>query len=143
MMYAVYDESGRITQANQMFENEPEKVESIMHDLGQRFIKNHGRLVSPDEFYVWEKKQRLRARQLLPITVSATTIRAGTSDAAVFRNIPRTARCTISTGRYGLHDGVMQETNIDLSIPLPCIYRVKFSLWPAQDAIFDIEGVAP
>lgn len=149
MMYAVYDEDGRITQGNQIYHDEFAKTESIMRDLDQRFFKERRALVSPDDWYVALKarhdgppRPKLRQRSEMPITQSAKMIRAGTSDAVVFRGIPKGARCTISSGGYGLHDMVMDADELEFSIPVPCIYRVKFSLWPRRDAVFKVEALA-
>lgn len=149
MMYVVYDESGRITQGSQLYHHDYAGTEKIMHDLGQRFFKERRTLVSPDECYVALKERyaglprpKLRMRSEMPITVSTTTIRAGTNDAAIFRNIPKGAQCTISAAGSSLYDIVMQDDELELGIPVPCTYWVKFSLWPRRDAVFEIKAVA-
>jgi len=148
MMYAVYDESGRITQANQVYGADP-KLEPMMRDLGQTFVKDNRSLVSPDHWYVSLKprhcgppRARLRERSTMPITQSATTIRAGGKESVVFRNIRKGARCTISSGGYGLYDLTMEDEELEISIPVPCIYQVKFTLWPHREQTFKVEAVA-
>lgn len=150
MMYAVYDESGRITQGNQLYHDDFAKVEAIMRDHGQRFFKEKRALVSPDEWFVSLKahhsgmtRPKLRNRSVMPITQSAKTVRAGSGDSVVFRNIPKGARCSISSGGHGLYDIVMGDDELEISIPVPCIYRVTFTLWPRRDSVFEVEAVQP
>jgi hypothetical protein len=141
MMYAVYDESGRITQGNQLFHDDYAGTEKIMRDLGQQWVKEDRRLVSPDEWYI--ASDTLAERPVMAITLSAKTVRAGTSDAAVFLGIPKGARCDVGSGGNSVYNIVMDDHELEISIPVPCIYRVKFSLWPYRDALFEVEAVQP
>ncbi|MGB3042439.1 MAG: hypothetical protein WBB98_04565 [Xanthobacteraceae bacterium] len=141
MMYAVYDSVGRITQGSELFHEEYAKTESIMHDLGQVWVKESRSLVSPDEWYV--AKRALTERPVMQISLSTKTIRAGTSDAAVFLGIPKGARCDVASGGNSIYSLAMDDPELEISIPVPCIYRVKFSLWPYRDALFEIEAVQP
>ena len=140
MMYAIYDGSGRILQGNQVYDVSVD-LEPKMRDLGQTFIKEDRRLVSPDEWYV--ASETLTERPTMAITQSAKTIRAGTSDASVFLSIPKGARCNVSSGGNGVYNIVMDDEELEISIPVPCVYQVKFSLWPYRDASFEIEAVQP
>ena len=139
MMYAVYDDDGRITQANQVYDPNPD-LEPLMRDLGQKWVKEDRALVSPDHWYV--AQEQLALRPMMPITLSKRTIQAGGNDSAVLAGIPRKARCTVRTGSYVIHNVTMEDDELEIAIPLPCIYAVRFELWPYRDAEFAIEAVA-
>lgn len=139
MMYAVYDDTGHITQASQEYSNDG-KVEEIMRDLGQRWIKEPRELVSSDYWYV--RDERLTERPLMPSIIDKRTIKAGGNDSAVIVGIPKGAACTISTGGHTLHELTMDESELEVLIPVPCIYTVTLRRWPFQDKQFQIEAVA-
>lgn len=139
MMYAVYDDEGRITQAGQDYSG-TNAAETIMRDLGQRWIKEPRELVSSDYWYV--RDECLTERPLMPAIINKRTIKAGGNDSAVIVGIPKGASCTISTGGNTLHDLTMDENELEVLIPVPCIYTVTLRRWPFQDKQFQIEAVA-
>lgn len=139
MMYAVYDETGRITQANQVYDPNP-KLEPIMRDLGQVWVKADRSLVSPDEWFV--VREQLRERPSMSVLQSKRTIKAGGNDSAVLTGIPRGARCVVSSSAHALYNVVMDDDELEVLIPVPCIYTIKFTLWPFRDAVFEVEAVA-
>jgi hypothetical protein len=144
MFYAIYDAEGRIIQGNKVFwngEEELTKHELNLNDMEQKFVKKDAlHVLSPDHYFV--KRKRLKERPNLFVTVSANTIKAGGTESAVLRGIPKGARYFITTGGIEVAQGVMEDTEIEIFIPVPCIYRVTLDMWPYQTFRTDIEAVA-
>jgi hypothetical protein len=81
-------------------------------------------------------------RPVMPITVSKTRIKAGANDSALFQNIPKKANCSIATMGAAVYGGVLDSDELELAIPVPCVYRVTFELWPYKRFEVDIEAAA-
>lgn len=139
MMYAVYDETGRITQASQVYDPNT-SAEDIMRDLGQKWVKQDRELVSSDEFYV--SHETLTERPYMHVSATKKVIQAGDNDSTVIRGYPKGSRCIVSTSNHVLHDFRLDDDELELSIPVPCIYKVHFILWPYRDVELAIEAVS-
>jgi len=74
--------------------------------------------------------------------VDKTTIKAGGSDAAVLTGAPKNVRCMVYGVGDMLHDIVLPDGELELSIPVPITYRVVLEKWPYQMFTIDIEAVA-
>lgn len=145
MFYAVYNpDTGRIDQANKIFDDVSDgRVEDLMRDMGQKWVSHpEMNLVSPELWYVDTKKVVLTERKPLEIVVDRTVIKAGDNDAAIFTNIPKGAKLLTICGTSIIHNLVMPETSLELSIPVPCTYKVRFEFWPYRNAEFEVEAVA-
>lgn len=140
MLFAAHDEDGRIYMANKVYD--PEGYENKLRDHGHdRFVAHESPgLRSPDMFFA--NGGALARRPFMPIAVDKTTIKAGDSDAAIFRGIEKGTRVRIVAAGAVLHDLVLQDAELELHIPVPCTYRVIFERWPCRDRAFEIEAVA-
>lgn len=131
-------EDGRVTQSNQL--SDPTGYADILNERDYSFVQTAGGPLNLDA--VWVKGGRLRTRPRMRITLDRTRIRAGGSDAAVFRRIPKTAKVTVVTGGLVIYHGVLGIEDLELPIPVPCVYQVTFELWPYQDWTTEVTAYA-
>ena len=126
--------------ANKVYD--PDGYDNRLREHGhERFVVTETPgILSPDVFYVREGEHSVRPHMW--ITVDKTVIRAGDTDAAIFRNIPRGARLRTFAASALLHEIVMQDDELELHIPVPCTYRVVFEKWPYRTFTVDVEAVA-
>lgn len=142
-MYAVYDENGRITQANRVYDQPNYGRLLSDHAMPYAFNEQLG-IVSDEHWYVGGMEE-LRERPLLPdISISKTIVKAGGVDVCVVRNVPPHAHVTIT-----MNDGTMLWPRVlldarEFEVPVytPCTLIVTIDLWPYQDYRFTVEGVA-
>jgi hypothetical protein len=141
MLYALYNDDGSIHQANKVYDcNDYDK---LLLDRGLKFVSaNLPGPVSPDHWLVDTTANALCERPVMPITVNKTLVKAGANDSALFQNIPRKANCSISTMSAVVYGGVLDSDELEIAIPVPCIYRVAFELWPYKRFEVDIEAAA-
>lgn len=145
MFYAVYDpESGRIDQANKIFDDVSDgRVEDLMREMGQKWVSHPDmNLVSPDFWYVDTGEVKLTERPVMSIVQDKKIIKAGEVDSAIFTGIPKGSKLVVSCANAIIHELEMPETSLELSIPVPCVYKVVFNLWPYRTAEFEVEAVA-
>lgn len=144
MLHVIHDEAGRITQAGINY-TDPDTYGRMLSDLGRPFVRvRTQRLVSPDGWYVREvgSAKQVRLRPRMPITVSKTVVKAGESDGVVFAGIPPGATFRASVGGFCYQEEVLPVTELEYSVPVPCLVKVTFELWPFQIFAVDIEAVA-
>jgi hypothetical protein len=141
MLYAIHDDSGRITQANKVFvgEDELRAYERMLGDLGQTYVKaNLSGLLPPELWYVTAGE--LRERPTMQAAADAATIRAGTD--AVITGIPKGASVDISAAGAVIYSiAALDGDELQFSMPVPCRYRAVIRLWPYQDCAIDVEAV--
>ncbi len=153
MLYILYNPDGSIHQANRVYDPEPagqQSYDELLNEKEEAFVKieNAPALLPPDKFYVDVAAKEVVKRPIMPITVSATVIKAGDEkNGAIFRNIPKGVTYAI----YGPYDALIYPvpgtsnlfpaTELELSIPMPCTYRVEFELWPYQKFSINIEAI--
>lgn len=146
MFYAIHDDDGRITQANKVFDStgygrNPKSYDQLLHEHDLQFAKNKSNAVlSPDKW--WVTHRQLALRPVMPIVVSKTTIQAGDNDAVIFTRIPKGAQFRAMTGGFAFQEETIPVTRLEYSVPVPCVCRVTFDLWPFQTFSVDIEVVA-
>lgn len=141
MLFALYNEDGSIHQANKVYE--PEGYDKLLLDRGHTFVAaNFPGPVSPEHWFVNVKAQEICERPPMQVEVSKTRIRCGNSDFALLKNCPLGATFTISTGGVAVHSGLLDGTDLELYIPVPCVYRVVLDLWPYKTFTVEIEAVA-
>lgn len=141
MLFCLYNEDGSIHQSNKVYD--PEGYDKLLLDRGHKFIAvNHHMPLPPDHFMVDIGAKEICERPVMPIEVSKTVIKAGDDDSALFTNCPKDATFSISTGGIPLYGANLDATELELHIPVPCVYRVTFDLWPFKQFTIDIEAIA-
>lgn len=145
MFFAIHDTDnnsdtpGRITQGNKVFE--PEGYHKRLEELGHSYVAiNSPGLLPPDYWYVL--LGNIHERPTMRIKVDKKLIKAGNGEMALIKGIPKRAKYFISTGGVCPFEGIMPDTEMEVIIPLPCVYKIIFMLWPFKDYTLEIEAVA-
>ncbi|MDD1534551.1 MULTISPECIES: hypothetical protein [unclassified Bradyrhizobium] len=140
-LFAVFEPSGQLTQANKVYD--PEGYDKLLDEHGYTYIAAEtNTLPSFSEWYVDVKAKELTARPVMPIAVTKTVIKAGGVDSAVISGIPKQAKAVIGAAGAVLHNvDPLDATELEIAIPVPCVYRVTISLWPYRDHVIAIEAV--
>lgn len=150
MLFALHDDDGKIHQANKVYDDHRKYV-GLLRDLGHRFVAvNAPGLLPPEHWHVdikpryrGQRLTELKERPVMQIEVTKTRIKAGSKDdSAVLKNIPAGARFEVLTSNTSIHSGLLDGTELELFIPVPCIYRVTLDLWPYKQFQVDIEAYA-
>lgn len=143
-LYAIYNPDGSISQANKVYDPDGLGYDKQLLDRGLSFIKDKTaeHLCSHDHWMVDTSVGALKERPVMPVTVQATTIKAGA--AAVLLNIPKGAAVSIIAAGSLIHTvaalpGDELEFNTEA---VPCSYSVVLRLWPFKDCTINIEAVA-
>lgn len=127
-VFTAHDPDGRVTQSNKLFD--PTGYADMLRERQMTFVEHDGPGPINLEAH-WVRNGELTAREAMPVTVSATSIKAGGKEVAIFSGVPRGARVTISTGGLPpIWNGIADGKPFDLPIPVPCIYVVTVDLWP-------------
>lgn len=148
MLYAVHytdgETPGEIHQSNKVYYDDVKPYEDVLNNLGHSYLKlNSPGLLPPDRFFVDVKQQQLCDRPLMQIAVSKTQIKAGsTTDSAVLKGCPAGAKFDITTGGVSVFSGLLDGTEMEIFIPVPCIYRITLDFWPFQQFAVEIEATA-
>lgn len=149
-LFAIHDPEGRVTQATKHFD--PVGYDRLLDQHGLTYAAcQHPHLRSHDTIYVANPQspfKEVRERPLMPIEVSKTTIRCGESDATLLKGIPKgsTYAVTSSAGDriWPLpgESNVLDAEELQISMPVPCRFRIVLDQWPFQTFAVDIEVVA-
>lgn len=133
-----HDEAGQITQSNTVYD--AEGYDKRLHDAGQsRFVVTGDNTpLHHERWMVHKNEPRERPRML--VRVDRTKIKAGGSDAAVFRRVPPGARIRIYTSGLLVFDETCPGTEFELPIPVPCVYEVHVEKWPLANYTAKIEA---
>ncbi|WP_316234678.1 hypothetical protein [Bradyrhizobium sp. SZCCHNR1020] len=139
-LFVVHDEAGQITQANKVFD--PDGYGDLLADHGHSFVAlpDVHHLPRPGHWHVHVGSQELRERPVMPVTIDKPTIRAGGHDTALISGIPREAKVGIYAIGQLLHE-VGETDQVEIAIPVPCVYRVRITLWPYKDWEAEIEAI--
>ena len=131
---------GRITQSNKVFEHD--NYHATLADHGYRdFVSvEYGGALDPSGYHV--KKGELIERPMMKVRVSKTTVKAGGGDAAVFRGVPKSALVEIALNDGTLIGSQRVQSDFDVPMPVPCLYKVRITLWPYKDFEVTLQGVA-
>ncbi|ACF01840.1 hypothetical protein Rpal_3338 [Rhodopseudomonas palustris TIE-1] len=145
MFHAIYDDSGRIVQANKVFAPTEEYQEQLRHS-GQRFVTDaKASLLPPDDWYVagaTTSAPALRKRPNLSVLTQRRAIKAGGAERALLVGVPKAALVTMTMGGDQIYQGTPGEAELEFACPIPGIYRVAIDLWPARLFVCEIEAVA-
>jgi hypothetical protein len=151
-LFAIHDESGRISQANKVYVSPEElrKYEALLRDLNYDFAKvKHPGLLPPEYWYVPKTSARRKTVTPRPVMRSfaqAKTIKAGTC--GVILNVPPGSSIDVLAIGGGIaptsvwHEAALDGDEFEFLARAPGIYRSVIRLWPFQDCIIDIEVLA-
>jgi hypothetical protein len=149
-LFAIHDESGRISQANKVFvgPDELKKYQALLSDLGHAYAKvRHPGLLPPEYWYVRKtgaRRKEVAQRPVMPAAALAPIIKAGTD--AVITGIPNGASIDVFAIGY-LQKPLYSEAafaggEVEFLMPAPAKYRVVIRLWPYRDSTIEVEAVA-
>ena len=144
MLHAVYREDGSIWQATKVYD-QPDYGKMLAEHAMPYVAVNSPTLISDEDWYVKTSTEELCERPFMSmIEVGRSVIRSGPGDSCVAKNIPPNAKVTVK-----MHDGtvvyepfILDGHELEISIPVPCTYRVSIDLWPYRTFTYDIEAVA-
>jgi hypothetical protein len=151
-LFAIHDDSGRISQANKVFvgPDELKNYERLLRDLGHDYAKvRHPGLLPPEYWYVRKTggpRKEVAQRPVMRAVAQASTIMAGTD--AVILNVPPGAGIDVLAIGAGIapasmwFEAALDGDEFEFSAPVPMIYRSVIRLWPFRDCIIDIEALA-
>lgn len=138
--YSIHDDSGKITQSNTVYA--ANGYDKTLRDSGfDTFVRCEVNQPRHHEHFFVQGGQMCE-RKPMAITVSKGTVKAGGADHAVIAGIMPGARLTIVTGGIKLFDEAIPDQQIEISIPVPCVYSLTFEKWPYQDFTCSITGAA-
>jgi len=89
----------------------------------------------------WVNKGELLERPEFPIMQSKTVIKAGDQDSSLFTNVPKDCRVTIIAAGSAIYNDILDATELEIAIPVPCIYKVTFEKFPYKPKAFTIEAI--
>lgn len=145
MFHAIYNDAGRIVQANKVFAP-TDAYHELLRQSGQRFVTDAtATLLPPDEWYVagaMTSAPALCERPRLSVLTPRRSIKAGGGERAVLIGVPKAALVTMTMGGDQIYQGTPGESELEFACPIPGIYRVAIDLWPARLFVCEIEAVA-
>jgi hypothetical protein len=145
MLYAVYGEDGKITQANKVYigEDEHAKYQELLSDLGHKWVsQNTHDIPMSEHWYVKVSQGELCERPVMDIKVNKTVFKCGSNDALVFKGcIKGSAFECIAAGEV-IYSGILDGEELELHSVIPCLWKVKFNYWPFKQYEFVAEAVA-
>lgn len=144
MLFLVPNEVGKIIQANKVYDVPTDdylgQMETMQH--GYVALDNPG-LISPDKW--WVRDMNLTERPLMQLTVSKQSIKAGGNDTVVVTGAPKGCKFSMEVNIPGVgitipHAGVLDDGELEVSMDMPCLFTLKFELWPHRDTSVVIEA---
>lgn len=145
MLYVLYNPDGSIHQCNKLYDhNTTGKYDELMNDLGHTFVKDEQLpgLLPPEHFMVHTGLKEIQERPVMNISVSKTRILCGDKDSALLTGCPNKASVQIFSSGYAIYPAfTLDATELEISIPVPCIYKVMIDCWPYKTFIATIEAV--
>jgi hypothetical protein len=140
-LFAVHDATGMLTQANKVYD--PEGYDKLLDDAGLTYVAvDTNTLPSFKDWYVNVSAKELIERPVMPIEINKTVIKAGGIDSALITGIPKNAKVVVAAVNTVLHTiDPLDATELEIAIPVRCVYRVTISLWPFKDQTISIEAI--
>ncbi|MCB1393242.1 hypothetical protein [Nitrobacter sp.] len=139
MLFLVPDETGRITQANKVYD--PKGYDRRLDEAGVNYVKvNHPGVLSPDEWMVIDGAPT--ERPVMAIAINKVAIKAGDNDAAVLTGAPKDVAFSVSVQGSEVWSGTLPDGELELSVPTPGLYQITLTKWPYRDFAMTIEAVA-
>lgn len=138
-IWTVFDDDGRISMSNKVFDDPEANYGRVLSERGIKFV-NHGggSHANLDRHYVW--RGELSERPAMKAAIDRTDIGIGESSGARITNIPWGANLTIMAGGLEFFSETVPARQIDLSAPVPGVYTVILHKWPYRD--FRVELIA-
>jgi len=139
-VFAIYEPTGQITQANKVYD--PDGYDKLLDDQGHSYLAlQSNTLPSFEHWYVDVGANELAERPLMPVEVSKSAIKAGADDTALITGIPKNAKVTIFAAGAVLHTlDPVDAIELEIAIPVPCVYSVRIELWPYRECKLNIEA---
>jgi hypothetical protein len=140
-LFAVHDATGMLTQANKVYD--PEGYDKLLDDAGLTYVAvDTNTLPSFKDWYVNVSAKELIERPVMPIEINKTVIKAGGIDSALITGIPKNAKVVVAAVNTVLHTiDPLDATELEIAIPVRCVYRITISLWPFKDQTISIEAL--
>jgi hypothetical protein len=140
-LFAVHDATGMLTQANKVYD--PEGYDKLLDDAGLTYVAvDTNTLPSFKDWYVNVSAKELIERPVMPIEINKTVIKAGGIDSALITGIPKNAKVVVAAVNTVLHTiDPLDATELEIAIPVRCVYRITISLWPFKDQTISIEAI--
>ena len=136
--FSIHDDEGRITQSNTVYS--AEGYDKILRDHGfDQFVRVDENNPHHHERHFVNGGQ-VCDRPSMSIRLSKATVKAGGADHSVLTGIMPGSRLTIITGGIKLFDEAISDTQIEINIPVPCVYELTFHKWPYRDFTCKITG---
>lgn len=147
MLYALYNEEiGSIHQANKVYDADGLNYDALLHETGHKFVTvNSPGLLPPDHWFVDVSAKEICERPVMgTVEVNKTRITCGDQDSCLITGIPKQAkaRVTMRDGTEVYPPFVLDAEQLEISIPVPCTYRVYLDLWPYKTLTLEIEATA-
>ncbi|WP_027578494.1 hypothetical protein [Bradyrhizobium sp. Ai1a-2] len=151
MLYVTYDRDGSIngqlgmiTQANKFFGSPQElaSYEEVARDqLKQQFIKENSPGLVPPEFWYVRNDALTERPVLTSIGVTKTIIKPSNGDDyALITGIPADSKYKVYGANELIAFGVMDSTEMQVSIPVPMVYVIYLDKWPYQTFKLEIRA---
>ena len=130
-VYSIHDEEGRITQSNQVFDDDGGKYGRILaaHDL--RFLNHAGAFYADlAKDFIWNGELCNRPRP----TMRCGHIHLRVGEGTYIHGIPLGAHVSIVTGEgYNMFDGPLNGRTIDFDSPVPGTFTVTVRKFPMRE----------
>ncbi|MEY9358940.1 hypothetical protein ABH994_001661 [Bradyrhizobium yuanmingense] len=139
-VFAIYEPTGQITQANKVYD--PFGYDELLDDQGHAYLAlQSNTLPSFDHWYVDVGAKELATRPAMPVEISKSAVKAGADDTALITGIPNNAKVTIVAAGAVLHSlDPIDASELEIAIPVPCVYSITISLWPYKDCKLTVEA---
>lgn len=143
MLFLVPDETGRIMQANKVYD--PDGYDRRLDDAGVSYVKvDHPGILAPDQWMCSTRKDPIvpvHKRPPMRVSVDKVVVKAGDNDAAVLTGAPKDVAFSVSVQGSEVWSGTLPDGELELSVPTPGIYQIVLTKWPYQDFGVTIEAV--
>lgn len=138
MLFLVYDNDGKINQANKVYDPKPEHYQGVLDDAGvQHIALDLPGIISADHWFV-DDGAKLSERPDMGISLKTPDIKVGENDAAIFTGVPNNCQFTMYCLGAVVETVQLHDSTLELSVPAPGSFFCRFALWPYKDATFTV-----
>jgi len=144
-IYSIHDESGRITQSNQVFDDGG--YSKVLNQHGQRFHQ-HGGESHASLTHHWIRDAgkaypRLANRNAMPISIDKAIIKPDGNDVAKIYGIPKGALVRVVVGGIEIASEVQTgKLPFELVSVTPATYLITVSMFPLRDWSGKVSAIA-
>lgn len=138
--WVVWDkETGRIDQGNKIYFPD-EQYEAAAKELGQLCFKaSDTEVFNPDFWFAPEGL--MTSRPPMNILLNSNRIQCGDKGAAVFEGLPKPVKWHLVCMGMIVHTDQSTKGKLEVQVPVPGLYEVRFDQWPYQESRFTFEAV--